>query len=286
MTETLVEPVRHSLDTPLESRLEAARALLRDTGGVLVALSGGVDSALVLALAREVLGDRVAAAMGVSAAYSSDEVASARAVAAHLGVTLVEVPTGQLEDADFLRNDSLRCFHCRTDLYAILGPLAQRLGLPAIADGTNADDLGDYRPGQRAAGQAGVISPLAHAGITKSEVRAEARALGLPAADRPQNACLSSRIPRGTPITLTALSRIESAERWLRDRGFAQCRVREHGDLARIEVPAADIARLAESRLRDECAAALRELGYVFVSLDLEGFESGRLNRLVPEAQR
>jgi uncharacterized protein len=225
------------------------------------------------------------AAMGVSAAYSADEVASARAVAAHVGATLLEVPTGQLDDADFLRNDSRRCFHCRTDLYSVLRPLADRLGLAAVADGTNADDLGDYRPGQTAAREAGVISPLADAGISKAEVRAAARALGLPAADRPQNACLSSRIPRGTEITLTALTRIERAEAWLRQRGFAQCRVREHGDLARVEVPAEDVARLSAPPLREECAAALRGLGYVFVSVDLEGFESGRLNRLVPEAQ-
>ncbi|HET9051621.1 MAG TPA: ATP-dependent sacrificial sulfur transferase LarE, partial [Candidatus Dormibacteraeota bacterium] len=244
-----------------------------------------VDSALVLAIARRALGDRVVAAMGVSDAYSADEVASARAVATHVGVPLVEVPTGQLDDEDFLRNDSHRCFHCRTDLYAVLRPRAAALGLTAVADGTNADDLADYRPGRRAAVSAGVVSPLAAAGIRKAQVRAAAGALGLPAADRPQNACLSSRIPRGTPITLAALRRVDRAEAWLRERGFAQCRVREHGDLARIEVPAGDITRLAASPLRTECAAALRELGYVFVSLDLEGFESGRLNRLVPEAR-
>lgn len=282
------EPDREPLSAlapGLRARLDAAVESLRRTDGVLVALSGGVDSALVLALARRALGDRVVAAMGVSAAYSEDEVSSARAVAAHVGVPLVEVPTGQLDDEDFLRNDSHRCFHCRTDLYAVLGPLAASRGLGAVADGTNADDLADYRPGRRAADAACVVSPLASAGIGKADVRAAARALRLPAAERPQNACLSSRIPRGTPITVAALRRVDRAEAWLRARGFAQCRVREHGDLARVEVPATDVARLAASPLREECAAALRELGYLFVSVDLEGFESGRLNRLVPEAR-
>lgn len=284
MTDAVAVRSLDALDAVLRGRLDAARDALAATGGVLVALSGGVDSALVGALARAALGDRALAAMGVSAAYSAEEVASARAVAQHLGVRLLEVPTGQLEDADFLRNDSRRCFHCRSDLYSVLRPLAHAHGLAAIADGTNVDDLGDYRPGQSAANEAGVISPLADAGLTKAQVREAARALGLPAADRPQNACLSSRIPRGTPITLEALSRVERAETWLRARGFAQCRVREHVTLARIEVPAADVARLAAAPLRDECAAELRALGYLFVSLDLEGFESGRLNRLVPEA--
>lgn len=280
MTESLA-----AADTLLDSRLEAARARLRGLDGVLVALSGGVDSGLVLALAREALGDRAVAAMGVSAAYSDEEVASARAVAAATGARLLEVPTAQLQDAAFLRNDSRRCFHCRDDLYSVLGPLAAELGLGAIVDGTNADDLGDYRPGQEAARAAGVVSPLADAGLTKLQVRTAARAIGLPCADRPQNACLSSRIPRGTAITLTALTRIERAESWLRGRGFAQVRVREHGDLARVEVPAEEVALLTMSPLREQCADALRRLGYLFVSLDLEGFESGRLNRLVPEAR-
>ncbi len=281
MTELLDRPSASGL---LATRLDVARDRLARLGGVLVALSGGVDSALVLALAHAELGDRCVAAMGVSAAYSDAEVDSARAVAAAVGARLLEVPTGQLDHADFVRNDSRRCFHCRTDLYSVLRPLAESLGLPAVADGTNVDDLGDYRPGQEAARHAGVVSPLAEAGLTKEQVRTAARQLGLPSADRPQNACLSSRIPRGTPITLTALSRIDRAETWLRHRGFAQVRVREHGDLARIEVPAAEVGRLAAPALRQECATALRGLGYVFVSLDLEGFESGRLNRLVPEA--
>jgi len=275
MTETIALP------GALAAKLDTVRARLHSLGGVLVAFSGGADSALVLALAREVLGDRAAAAMGVSAAYPEEEVRSARATAEHLGVTLLEPPTAQLADAAFLRNDGQRCFHCRQELYTVLRPLADELGLPAICDGTIIDDLGDVRPGLRATAEAEVISPLAEAQIGKSEVREASRALGLPTWDKPQQACLSSRIPHGTPITVTSLRRVEEAEGWLRARGFRQLRVREHGDVARIELEELeDIARLARDPLRGECVAALRALGYLFVSLDLERFRSGKLNRI------
>jgi len=232
------------------------------------------------------VGDRAAGAMGTSAAYPEEELSSARATAAHIGARLLEVPTGQLADPAFLRNDAQRCFHCRDDLYSVLRPLADTHGFDAICDGTNADDLGDFRPGRRAALEAGVVSPLADAGITKQQVRDASRAFGLPTWDKPQQACLSSRIPRGTAITLTALRRVERAEAWLRAQGFTQLRVREHGDIARIELEPQDIARLAQEPLRSECVDALRELGYAFVSVDLEGFATGRLNRLIPEAER
>jgi pyridinium-3,5-biscarboxylic acid mononucleotide sulfurtransferase len=269
------------------ARVDAVRRRLAGLGSVLVAFSGGVDSALVLVLAHGVLGDRAVAAMGLSATYPEEEVVAARATAAHIGAVMLEVPTGQLADPAFLRNDGRRCYHCRDDLYARLRPLAERHGLAAICDGTNADDLGDHRPGLRAAREAGVVSPLAEAGMTKAEVRAVSRALGLPTWDKPQQACLSSRIPRGTPITLAALRRVERAEAWLRAQGIRQLRVREHGDCARIEVEdPADLLRLAADPLRGRCVEALRGAGYAFVSLDLEGFASGRMNRLVPAEER
>ena len=266
-------------DGDLDLRLDCVRERLRGLGSVLVAFSGGADSALVLALAHECLGDRAVAAMGLSAAYPEDEVAAARGTAAHIGVRMVEVASGQLEDPAFLRNDSMRCYHCRDDLFGTLLPVAAREGLAHLCDGTNADDLGDDRPGRRAAAEAGVISPLAEAGLTKAQVREGSRQLGLPTWDKPQQACLSSRIPRGTPITVGALRRVEQAEMWLRGKGFGQLRVREHGAVARIELPAEDILRLASEPLRSQCAAALRELGYAFVSVDLEPFVTGRLSR-------
>jgi uncharacterized protein len=273
------------LDATLRAKLDTARERIHATGSALVAFSGGADSALVLALAQQALGSSAAAGMGLSAAYPAEEIDAARAVAAQLGVRFLEIDTDQLEDPAFLRNDSQRCYHCRDELFAQLRSLADAHGLVAVLDGTNADDLQDHRPGRRAAIEAGVVSPLAEAGITKAEVRDASRALGLPTWDKPQQACLSSRIPRGTPITLVALRRVERAERVLHDAGFRQVRVREHGDCARIEVEAQDIALLLDDELRTRVVEGVRAAGYAFVSLDLEGFSSGKLNRLVPAAE-
>jgi uncharacterized protein len=275
-----------SLSAELTAKLSRAREQLRATGSTLVAFSGGADSALVLALAQQALDDRAAAAMGISAAYPAEEVTAARSVAAQLGVRFLEIDTAQLDDPDFLRNDAQRCYHCRDELYTTLRTLADAHGFAAICDGTNADDLHDHRPGRRAAVESGVVSPLADAGITKQEVREASRALGLPTWDKPQQACLSSRIPRGTPITLVALRRVEQAERLLHAEGFAQVRVREHGGCARIEVEAADIPRLLDDALRTRIVEGVRACGYAFVSLDLEGFASGKLNRLLSAAER
>lgn len=279
-------PPTIAVPAALDAKLDAAREQLRGLGSALVAFSGGADSALVLALAQQALGDRAAAGMGLSAAYPADEVDAARAVAAQLGVRFLDTGTNQLDDPAFMRNDSQRCYHCRDELYAQLRLLADAHGLHALCDGSNADDLHDHRPGRRAAAEAGVVSPLADAGITKQEVRDASRALGLPTWDKPQQACLSSRIPRGTPITVTALRRVEAAERLLRAEGFRQLRVREHGECARIEVELQDIPRLLDDGLRERVVNGLRDCGYAFVALDLEGFASGRLNRLIPLTER
>lgn len=273
----------------LDAKLDAVRARLGELGSALVAFSGGVDSALVLALAHQVLADRAAAGMGLSAAYPAEEVDAARAFAAQLGVRFLTADTAQLDDPAFLRNDSQRCYHCRDELYAQLRELATAHHLVAVCDGTNADDLRDHRPGRRAAVEAGVVSPLADAGITKTEVRDASRALGLATWDKPQQACLSSRIPRGTPITLPALRRVEQAEALLRAEGFRQLRVREHGadgECARIEVEPQDISRLLDDALRARIVEGVLGCGYAFVALDLEGFATGKLNRLIPLSER
>jgi uncharacterized protein len=269
---------------PLEAKLDAVRGRLRALGSVLVAFSAGADSSLLLRLAHDTLGDRAVAAMGTSAAYPAAEMDDARAIAAEVGASLLMVDTEQLDDPDFLRNDGQRCYHCRDELYAKLRHLADSAGLVAVVDGTNADDLKDHRPGRRAALAAGVVSPLADAALSKAEVRQASRDLGLRTWDKPQQACLSSRIPRGTPITLVALRRVEQAEALLRAEGIRQLRVREHGEVARIEVDPEDIARLASDPLRGRVVAGLRALGYSFVSLDLEGFATGKLNRLLTPA--
>jgi uncharacterized protein len=269
---------------PLEAKLDAVRGRLRALGSVLVAFSAGADSSLLLRLAHDTLGDRAVAGMGTSAAYPAAEIDDARAIAAEVGASLLMVDTEQLDDPDFLRNDGQRCYHCRDELYAKLRHLADSAGLVAVVDGTNADDLKDHRPGRRAALAAGVVSPLADAALSKAEVRQASRDLGLRTWDKPQQACLSSRIPRGTPITLVALRRVELAEALLRAEGIRQLRVREHGEVARIEVDPEDIARLASNPLRCRVVAGLRALGYSFVSLDLEGFATGKLNRLLTPA--
>ncbi len=272
-------------DLALAAKLDGARERIGALGSVLVAFSGGADSALVLALAQQAVGDMAAAGMGLSAAYPAEEIDAARAVAAQLGARFLSVDTAQLDDPAFLRNDSQRCYHCRDELYTQMRALADAHGLVAVCDGSNADDMHDHRPGRRAAVEAGVVSPLAEAGITKAEVRDASQAMGLPTWDKPQQACLSSRIPRGTPITLVALRRVEIAERLLHAEGFRQVRVREHGECARIEVELQDIPRLLDDALRSRIVEGLRAAGYAFVSLDLEGFATGKLNRLVPTAE-
>src|SRR5438309_5126437 len=277
--------VTPSATTPIQAKLEMVRDRLRALGSVLVAFSAGADSALLLRLAHDSLGDRAVAGMGTSAAYPAVEIDDAQVIAGEIGARLLMVDTEQLDDPDFLRNDGQRCYHCRDELYAKLRQLADSAGLVAVVDGTNADDLKDHRPGRRAALAAGVISPLADAGLSKAEVRDASRGLGLRTWDKPQQACLSSRIPQGTAITLSALRRVERAEVLLRSEGIRQLRVREHGEVARIEVDPADIARLAADPLRSRVVAGLRALGYSFVSLDLEGFATGKLNRLLSPAE-
>ncbi len=265
------------LDRHDPTRLDLAREIVRDLGSVLVAYSGGVDSTLLLKLALDELGDRAAAALASSAAYPESEQEAARALARQLGARLVEVTTGEVELEAYVRNNPDRCFHCKEELFDTLEPLRRDLGLTHLAYGATADDAGDHRPGHGSAVRRGVRFPLLEAGLGKPEIRAAARALGLPNWNKPSFACLSSRIPHGTRVTVEALRRIEAAEAAIKALGFTQVRVRHHGDVARIEVEPAELERLLARR--ESVVEAVRKTGYKFVSADLEGYATGRLNR-------
>jgi len=265
------------LDRYDTTRVKLARERVRGLGSVLVAYSGGVDSTLLLKLAIDELGDRAVAALASSPAYPESEQQEARDLARSLGARLVEVTTSEVELDAYARNNPDRCFHCKEELFDTLAPVQQDLGLAHLAYGATADDAGDHRPGHGSAVRRGVQFPLLEAGLAKSEIRAAARALGLPNWNKPSFACLSSRIPHGTPVTVAALRQIEAAEAALKALGFTQVRVRHHGDVARIEVDEVDIPRLLAERGR--VTSALREAGYKFVSADLEGYATGSLNR-------
>ena len=265
------------LDRHDATRLEEARGLVRGLGSVLVAYSGGVDSTLLLKLALEQLGERAVAALASSPAYPEAEQAEARSLALSLGARLVEVSTHEVELEAYQRNHPDRCFHCKEELFETLEPIQRELGLDHLAYGATADDAGDHRPGHGSAVRRGVRFPLLEAGMGKAEIRAASRLLGLPNWNKPSFACLSSRIPHGTAVTVAALRQIEAAEAALKAAGFHQVRVRHHGDVARIEVEPAELPRLLAER--EQVVRALRQVGYKFVSADLEGYSSGSLNR-------
>ena len=266
------------LDRHDATRLDKARGIVRDLGSVLVAYSGGVDSSLLLKLALEELGEGAVAVLASSPAYPESEQEEARATAQSLGARLVEVTTSEVELEAYTRNNPDRCFHCKEELFDTLEPIQRDLGLAHLAYGATADDAGDHRPGHGSAVRRGVRFPLLEAGMGKSEIRAAARTLGLANWNKPSFACLSSRIPHGTQVTVAALRQIEAAEEALKGIGFRQVRVRHHGDVARIEVEPAEIPRLVEKR--DRVVDLLRAAGYKFISVDLEGYSTGSLNRV------
>jgi len=265
------------LDRHDVTKLQSARAIVRNLGSVLVAYSGGVDSSLLLKLALDELGERAVAVLASSPAYPESEQEEARVLARTLGARLVEVATHEVELEAYVQNHPDRCFHCKEELFATLEPIQRDLALDHIAYGATADDADDHRPGHGSAVRRGVRFPLLEAGMGKAEIRATARRLGLPNWNKPSFACLSSRIPHGTAVTPEALRQIETAEAAIKAMGFAQVRVRHHGDVARIEVDARDIPRLVAERER--VVAAVLSAGYKFVALDLEGYATGSLNR-------
>jgi len=270
---------RPHADLPWPERLEELRAWLRPLRRVIVAYSGGVDSSVLLRVAHDVLGANAIGVIGRSDSYAGRELELALAQAATFGARVEQVTTGELADPSFRSNPANRCYHCKSELYRELSVLRERLDADAILDGTIADDLGDWRPGRRAAEEREVRSPLAELGFTKADVRAVAAHFGLASTDKPASPCLASRIPYGTEITRENLAMVEDGEQLLRSLGFRDLRLRHHGDVARIEVPLAECARVLEPEVRTRLVEGLKALGYRYITLDLEGFRSGSLNQ-------
>jgi len=258
--------------------LDALRSGLRSLGNVVVAFSGGADSAFVARVATDTLGkDRVLCVTAVSPSLAPEELEDCRALAAEWGLRHVEVVTDELADPAYAANDGSRCYHCKSSLMAALGPVSGMAGPGAtVVLGVNLDDLSDHRPGQVAAAERGAVFPLVTAGFTKADVRAWSRRLGLRTWDKPAAACLASRVPYGTRVTFTTLDAVARAESGLRALGFRQLRVRHYNDTARIEVPAGELARVVDAR--EAVCAAVHAAGYRYVTLDLDGFRSGNLN--------
>jgi len=268
---------------PAATRRKYERLLdvLRELESVVVAFSAGVDSTLLARAARDALGDRAVLVTADSESYPAGELEEARRLAAHIGLRHVVVRTEELANPGYTRNGANRCFFCKEELFARLAPLARREGARAVVYGANMDDLGDHRPGMQAAREAGVRAPLIDAGLTKAEIRALSRELGLPTWDKPAFACLSSRFQYGDPITAAKLRQVDAAEAVLRSLGFRQFRVRHHDRLARLEVALDELPRLWEGGCHETILTRLRALGYVYVTVDLGGLQSGSANLLL-----
>jgi len=259
--------------------------LLEILGGlesVAVAFSGGIDSTVVAKAAYLALGDRAVAVTADSPSVARSELEDARRLAQQIGIRHQIVVTEEFANPDYIRNDGTRCYYCKSELYDQIETLLPRLGVRVICSGANLDDRGDYRPGLKAAAEHTVRHPLQEAGCTKADVRALARSWNLPTWDKPASPCLSSRLAPGVQVTPARTGRVEAAEAYLKALGYRECRVRLHeGELARVEVPAAELARLADPTFREGLVRKLKELGFQYVALDLEGFRSGSLNALV-----
>jgi uncharacterized protein len=274
-----IPPELQRKEAELERRLRAA-------GSLLVAFSGGVDSSYLALAAHRALGPRALSVTALSPSYPASHRRVAEEVVRGFGLAHRFVDTREMESADYRANRPDRCYHCKSELFGVLGGLRDALGFDAVAYGVNTDDRGDFRPGHRAAEERGVLSPFLDVGLGKAEIRALSRAAGLPTAELPASACLASRLPYGTEVTRERLAQVDEGEERLRALGFRQLRVRHHGSLARVEIDPAELPRALEPAMAARIVAALKPLGFRFVSLDLEGYRTGALNEVLPLATR
>ena len=270
-----------SISPELHAKREALQERLRAGGRVLVAFSGGVDSSYLAYEAHRVLGDATLAVTAESPSYPRSHREMAERIVSQFGIPHRFVATREMESQDYRSNRPDRCYHCKTELFGVLGSLREELGFDTVAYGINTDDTGDFRPGHRAADEHGVLSPLLDSGLAKEDVRALSRAAGLPTADLPASACLSSRLPYGTEVTPERLQQVEDGEARLRGLGFRQVRLRHHGPLARIEIAPDEIHRALDRDMAERIVDAVKPLGFRWVSLDLEGYRTGSLNEVL-----
>lgn len=266
----------------LEQKLQQLRELFAQMEQALIAYSGGVDSTLVAALAYDVLGERAVAITATSPSLLPEELEDAQIQATQIGIAHQIVHTHEMDNPDYTANPVNRCYFCKSELHDTLKPMALQMGYPYVVDGVNADDLRDYRPGIQAAKERGVRSPLAEVGITKADVRQLSQQLNLPWWDKPAQPCLSSRFPYGEEITVAKLQRVGRSEIYLRKLGLHNLRVRSEGDTARIELPPEQIKEFVLTTDLQALVAAFQAFGFIYVTLDLEGFRSGKLNQVLP----
>lgn len=271
-------------ENTIKLKLTNLKQNIKKYNKVMVAFSGGVDSTFLLAVCAETLGkDNVAAATASSETYIESELTSAKAIAQRIGVQYVIIETEELSDPIFSSNPKDRCYYCKKSFYSKLVAVSQNMSIGIIFDGSNVDDVSDYRPGLTASQEMGIISPLMEEGFTKDDIRLLSKEMGLPTWNKPANPCLASRIPYGDPITKEKLKAIAEAEKFIRQMGFETLRVRHHGSLARIEIPSGDLSRFMEQGIREQVNRHLKSLGFVWVAVDIEGYRTGSLNGAIKQ---